>query len=218
MNFKIKLFTFIVIVSLLNSCKSDDENFVNLPINQLYQDYSASKVGNYWIYQHYKIDNNGISTPIEVFDSCFVEKDTTINSKKYSKLFRPNHNNLFPYNQFIRDSLHYIVNSRGEILFSSQDFQTVFYSHSDILNSNDTVCKSFFKMDNKNATTLTPAGTFITSNAKETQYFYSHNVITLTKTRNTLYAEKIGIVSESAFIFPMAMYNYERRLVRYSIK
>ena len=218
MNFKIKLFTFIVIASLLNSCKSDDENFTNLPKNQSYPDYSASKAGNYWIYQHYKVDNNGLSTPLEIYDSCYVEKDTIINSKKYFKLHRSDQNNIFPSNQIIRDSLHYIVNSRGDILFSSQDFQTVFYTHYEITNSIDTVVKAVFKMDNKNATTNTPAGTFITSNAKETQYYYSNNVILITKTRNTLYAEKIGIVSESAIIFPMAMNNYERRLVRYSIK
>jgi hypothetical protein len=59
--------------------------------------------------------------------------------------------------------------------------------------------------------------TFTTSNAEKTIYLYSNNIVSNVKTGNTLYSEKTGIITESANIFQFAMYNYERRLVRYHV-
>jgi hypothetical protein len=214
MGLKNKFYLIFTLTLLIISCKKENSSTVT-EIN--YPNFSAVKPGNYWIYQHYKIDNSGNSTPMDIFDSCYVEKDTMINSKKYYKLNRPNHGNLFPINNLIRDSLHYIINSKGEILFSSQDFQTIFISYYDILNSTDTITHTVFKMEDKNATTITQAGTFTTSNAEKTIYLYSNNIVSNVKTGNTLYSEKTGIITESANIFQFAMYNYERRLVRYHV-
>jgi len=94
-----------------------------------YPNFSQLKVGNYWVYEQFDIDATGNATSKNTFDSCYVEKDTIINSKTYLKIVKPkpyftNQNDI----SFQKDSLHYFVNCNGKILFSSQDFSTIFES------------------------------------------------------------------------------------------
>ena len=79
----------------MNSCKKDTEpEPTSLPITTTYPNFSRLKVGNYWIYQQFDIDQNGNATPKNIFDSCYVEKDTLINGKTYMKIIKPS-----PFNQ-----------------------------------------------------------------------------------------------------------------------
>jgi len=55
----------------------------------VYPDFAMLKVGNYWIYQYFDIDSLGNATATNTYDSCYVEKDTTINGKTYFKIYKP---------------------------------------------------------------------------------------------------------------------------------
>ena len=78
--------------------------------------YSALKVGNYWIYERFETDQFGISTSLNIIDSCYIEKDTTINGQQYFKYVQPQ---IVSYNptisstansfRYIYDSLSYII-------------------------------------------------------------------------------------------------------------
>lgn len=202
------------------SCKKDkDKEPATTTPTTTYLNFSQLKIGNYWVYQEFDIDTNGNATPQNTFDSCYVEKDTLINTKTYLKIVKP-----MPYfpNQkeisFQKDSLHYIVNSTGKILFSYQDFSTVFESSYFMAEPNDTVCQIVKQMADKNLTVTTPAGTFTTSNAKATYLMYPNwTYAGNTRNTNTRYAENIGIVIET-LPFVVTSPNYiERRLVRYHI-
>jgi len=66
------------------------------------------------------------------------------------------------------DSLHYLINSFGLVLFSCQHFTSIFSSDYFAIRPGDTVCLITEKMEDKNMSLSTPGGIFITSNAFET--------------------------------------------------
>ncbi len=219
MKMKSIVFTVCLMTIMIYSCKKDnDEDITTPPSITNYKNYSQLKVGNYWIYEEFNVDSLGNATTKNIFDSCYVEKDTMINAKSYYKIVKPN-----PYSSdqksvsFQRDSLHYIVDSDGAILFSSQDFASTLETNYLVFES-DTLCVIKRKMTDKNITVNTPAGTFITLNAKEIYsmsppWTFAGNP----RYRNIKYAENIGIVVET-LPFLISNPNYiERRLVRYYV-
>jgi hypothetical protein len=201
---------------LVYSCKKDNDSGA-IP-DVVYPNYSQLKVGNYWVYEQFDIDNAGNATSKNTFDSCYVEKDTIINGKTYFKLVKPkpylpNQQDIF----FQRDSLHYTVNANGKIAFSSLDFSTVFDSGY-FMAGPDTVCKIMNQMGDKNMTLTTPAGTFTTSTAKEIYLMYPNWAVAGNpRYLNTRYAENIGIVIETLPFFTSNPNYIERRLIRYQI-
>lgn len=70
------LFLPVLMLISLFSCNKSDENDPQPPASE---DFMALKVGNYWIYQNYDIDTNGVATPTDDWDSAYISKDTLIN-------------------------------------------------------------------------------------------------------------------------------------------
>jgi hypothetical protein len=205
------------------SCKKDKESPSPSPSPVTYPNYSQLKVGNYWVYQQFEIDAAGVVHPRNNTDSCYIEKDTTINGHTYFKIVKPylshgqyyNSNNCY---SFIRDSLHYIINSFGEILFSSQDSLSVLRTFYYVWEMNDTVCQVVLKMADKNLAVVTPAGTFTTTDSKETYHMYpNHSSGGNPRYINTRYAENIGIVLETQPFYASSPNYIERRLIRYHL-
>lgn len=218
---KALILTLLLMTIVVYSCKKEDKEEPITPTpTTVYPNYSQLKVGNYWIYQQFELDSMGNETPKNIFDSCYVEKDTVINSHTYYKLISP-YDGIGSGCKYIRDSLHYIVSAyNGQILFSSQDFTSTLYSgYSQIGAPNsDTIWTLIAKMDDKNRSVTTPAGTFITSNMKEKISFNpnfqsSYRI----RYRNNRYAENIGLVVETLPIWSAQLFTVERRLVRYHI-
>jgi hypothetical protein len=207
--------SFMAFAFLLFACKKDKEESTT-PIT--YPNFSEFKTGSYWIYQRFTVDSTGNVTPTNIFDSCFVEKDTLINNRQYIKTIRPNP--VLPYMgiTLTRDSLHYIVNSTGAIVFSSMDFQTIFSSVYKIFDPDDTICQIISKMADKDLPFVTPAGTFTTMDFRLTYLMYpAWSYAGNPRYVHTRYAENIGIVSET-FTFFASNPNYtERRLVRFHL-
>ena len=202
---------------LIYSCEKDKETDKRIP-PVTYPNFSKFNVGSYWVYQQFRVDSMGNATPTNDFDSCYVEKDTLINGFSYVKTYRPTQfwPNI-PYT-IVRDSLHYIVTTGGKVVFSSQDFQTVFYSYYSVLDNGDTMYHATNTMEDKDLSVTTPAGTFITSNFRRTVTYYppfdyngKHRYM------HMRYAENIGIVIESLPFFSADPNYTERRLVRYHI-
>ncbi|MBK9399676.1 MAG: hypothetical protein IPN36_02105 [Bacteroidetes bacterium] len=202
---------------LVYSCKKDSDSGA-IP-DAFYPNYSQLKVGNYWVYEQFDIDNSGNATSNNTFDSCYVEKDTIINGKTYFKLVKPkpylpNQQDIF----FQRDSLHYTVNANGKIAFSSLDFSTVFDSGYITAGPADTICKIVKQMGEPNLSVTTPAGTFTTLTTKDTYFMYPNwKFAGDLRFVNTRYTENIGIVIETLPFFASVPNYIERRLIRYQI-
>lgn len=182
-----------------------------------YPTYMQLETGNYWVYERFNIDTNGQATALGIFDSCYVEKDTTINGKIYHKYVKPYFSTSLMIISFVRDSLHYIVNHEGGIIFSSEDFTTVFGSNYYLVGS-DTMYYVIKQMADKSFQVSTPAGEYITSNARQTYIMYpgwdNHGNPRYMHTR---YAKDIGVVIETLPFFSNNPNYTEKRLVRYSV-
>ena len=204
----------IVMIMVITSCKKDkDEPIIETPS---FPDYSQLKVGNYWIYQQFDIDASGIATAKDVFDSCYIEKDTMINGNKYFKMVKPDPNLLIA-KLYLRDSLHYVINSAGQLLFSSEDFSSIFSSEYYII-PGDTVCRITTRMDEQDVAVSTPAGIFITSDFKEIfDMFPGWEQAGNPRYKHARYAENIGVVMETLPFFASSPKYVERRLVRYHL-
>ncbi|MBL7755073.1 MAG: hypothetical protein JNM44_11400 [Chitinophagaceae bacterium] len=210
------LLTLALVSTAIYSCKKKK---TDPPPATLYANYAQLKVGNYWVYEQFEIDIAGNAASKNIFDSCYVEKDTMINAKSYFKVVKPNQNSISQKDiLFLRDSLHYIVNSTGKIVFSSLDFTTIFDTNYMLSSPGDTVCQIIKQMADENQTVNTPAGSFVTSNAKEVFFMYPSWVSAGNpRIKHTRYAKDIGIVIETLPFF-ISNPNYtERRLVRYHI-
>lgn len=210
----------IVALALFSACKKDEPK---VEPETVYPNYGCLKAGNYWIYEHFTVDTLGGATRLHLFDSCYVEKDTLINGKTYAKMFRP-----YPYNLapdipnpslfYLRDSLHYIVDHKGIIKFSSEDFLTVFQKHYNLFNNGDTLYTSAAKMDDINQRTTVPAGEFTTLNYKTTYKLNPEFTPYTEKVSNMKYAKEVGVVVETLPMFASMPTKTERWLVRYHVK
>ncbi len=202
----------ILLTVIFSSCKKDSST------SNTYPNFSQLTVGNYWIYEQYNVDRYGNAAASGIFDSCYVEKDTLINNIRYFKVIRPEVLGSNYSDKFVRDSLHYLVNHLGQILFSSQNFTDTFYNYFVTADPSDTICNVFVKMAEKNLTVSVPAGQFQTSSFKQTFKIYPKWSIQGNQRKiDTRYAENIGIVSETLPFF-LGDPNYiQRRLVRYKL-
>jgi hypothetical protein len=211
------IFLFVLAFSiLLFSCKKDKDSAQ--PTYPHYADFAA---GSYWVYQQFIVDSLGNATATNNLDSCFVEKDTIIDGQTYYKYFRPV---PYSYSQtgygYMRDSLNYIVAPGGFIMFASQDFKTVFYSHYNVLDNanHDTLYYAYTKMEDKDLAITVPAGTFVTSDYRTTYNMYPiWSMAGAKRSVHKRYAENMGVVTETLPFFASDPKYTERRLIRYHV-
>lgn len=213
------LIVFITLSILCFSCKKEKPQTPE-PTPKIddiiYLNYAHLKPGNYWVYQVFEVDTLGNATATSQYDSVFVSKDTVINGKTYAVKVDPLYNNTY-----LRDSLHYIVNSFGRIVFSSVDFYATFSTNYFIwTGSTDTVAYIHTYMTDKDKDVTVPAGSFKTVARNEHWFMFpgyrNGGIIIEQKTK---YNIDIGIVSEALpFIFHNAYLRNERRLVRYFVQ
>lgn len=197
--------------SILISCQKDP------PIEPYYPDYVQLKVGNYWVYERWKIDDYGNEFKYAERDCVYIEKDTIINNEKY--YHKKGILMGLPVNSFERDSSGYLVNNLGEILFSANNF-------TDTLNIKCTGIHYFiYKMAKENSPQSLPAGDFVSLIYKGIFYVYckfppepSEPCSFFPPETNNFYADKVGLVkSVNAGDFEYC-YKMESRLLRYKVE
>ncbi|HLN52663.1 MAG TPA: hypothetical protein VK212_03075 [Lentimicrobium sp.] len=204
-----KLWMIVIAAALFISCnKEEGDKPITLP-----PDYANLKVGNYWIYQHFKIDTTGEETALDKYDSCYVEKDTVINGKTFYKMIRPR----AIYSKYVylwRDSSGYIVNTSGKIWFFAEDFTTVFDT-TYAFGAGDTTYVATSRMVDKDKVVTTPAGDFVTRTYQIRYDLEEWLTPYSPRFSNMRFTKDIGIVSETLDIYALNPFYTERRLVRY---
>jgi hypothetical protein len=199
---------------VMYSCKKDKDSteITKEPV------YSQFKAGTYWVYRLFTVDSAGNATATDIYDSCYVMKDTVINNFTYVKSYRGTANLPFPKYDYSRDSLNYVVALNGSILFSTNDFETAFVDHYSITPDNDTLYRVVKKMTDKDLSVTMPAGAFVTSNCRETYTMYLTNPHAPNpRYKHNKYSGNIGIVCETLPFFTSSTTTTERRLARYHI-
>ncbi len=198
---------------VFSSCKKDNttEHFTT------YDSYLPLQVGNYWVYEKALVDTNGTEQPLGL-DSIWVEKDTTIRNNKYHILMVEESTPMAKDRTILRDSLHYIVNHLGKVVFSYLNFDNAFDT-SFITSAQDTIGVVETKMTDKDLAVQVPAGIFVTSAFNRT-ITLTPQFATVWTTRNepTRYAKDVGIVYQIPYSYVHLPGHIERRLLRYHLQ
>lgn len=220
------LFAIAIIISVF-SCKKEKEDNPTPGFNDpkiiVYDDYTKLSPGNYWIYQDYRIDSvNAAAIPLGTYDSAYVEKDTVIHGSSYHKYldaaYGSNPANPTYTISYLKDSLSYIVDNYGKIVFSSEDFSHVFHTYTFGPNAStpDTLTVTE-QMGFRNESITVDAGTFITSTFRKIYHFPSSYPYS-TREYVYKYAKNIGLILETTAFYNNSTVTFERRLVRYHVK
>jgi len=204
-------FVIIAVLSVIAiSCKKDSED----PIPVAKADYFQLKVGNYWIYQGFRIDTNGVVTPTTKYDSAYIEKDTIIRSLTYYKLLEdPFVLGSMQFPSYLRDSSGYLVNSAGNILASDFNFTDTL----EVKTGEGQLYMAYTKMTGKDSVVSVPAGSLqsittrmqvvpLPPNAQNYPVRYSYDI----------YGKGVGKMKSHTFFWSGIM-ELEARLVRYKV-
>ncbi len=216
-------------IIVIAACKKDEPPVVEPPVIEppvepvVYPEYGNLKVGNYWIYQHYHIDTNGIETPLDKFDTCYIENDTVIGEHTYFKMIRPRISIPKFGTYYWREFEGVIYDRNGKVHFSAEDFTTIFETRYSIRTNGDEVDTLYVvtsMMVDKDKNIITPAGNFLTRTYQAKYELADWFSIGMLKTRfsNTRYTRDIGIVSETLEIYASDPTYKERRLVSWGTK
>lgn len=176
--------------------------------------YLPLEIGNYWVYNHYRIDGDGTETLLPQVDSIFIQRDTLIRGHRYWIMEEYN----YPYSKkmIVRDSLKHMVNHKGEILFSETNFSDVLHSYYEI-HQGDTLASIHFKMQQPDQQITVPAGVFNVLNYQgDLTRYYPDNSIE--SKLNNYYAPHVGkIISTYAFYGAHEML-IEKRLTHFYVQ
>ena len=212
-----KLPSGILILFLLFSCNKDDDDFEPLICTPNIPQFYNLNVDSYWVYQWYEIDTSGVEQLYsDNLDTIRNIKDTIINGEQYvfqSGVFL----GVSITEQFLRDSSGYLVDEKGDILFSSNNFTDVL--RIDTLSTQNTILMiSQHQMESPDLINLTtPAGTFPCLNFQSTYQSVAPNYPWEIRTSDSYFSEGIGQIQSSVF-FVNSLNTLERRLVAYQLE
>jgi hypothetical protein len=177
-------------------------------------DYYQLKAGNYWIYQAYTLDSNGVATAQNNFDSAHIEKDTVIRGNTYYKLWE---NELvlgkMQYPSYIRDSSGFLVNSSGGKMCSENDFTDTL----GIDTTQVTLFKGYVKMTGKDSIVTVPAGSFQSITYRMRVVLTNPKMPFPIRYSYDVYGKNIGRIKSHGFYFNTYQ-QVEARLLRYKVQ
>lgn len=207
MNNKVAIF-FILLAGLI-SCGKD--KLETIPVVVVYGNYSALDTNNFWVYEHFSLDTNGVLQSLSQFDSVYVEKDTTWNTKRYFKVIQKDYDNGgITVAKYLRDSSGYTIDSAGAVILATVNLGATLKQYVKFgLNTSDTFAQVTEQVIAETITDSVPVGKFQTINYKTT-YVMGSNYQQGGKTRyvNNKYAEKVGLIYKT-LPFNYANSNYE---------
>lgn len=215
-------YSYLIVVSIVGmaifSCKKK-KSPTPIPAPIVYANFLPDSMGNYWVYQEFKLDLSGNATPTNVFDSTYIAKDTVISEQIYTqyvtiKSTNPNHKEY----SFLRRIDDRIEDNTNTIVFTTGNFSTPTFSKI-LVGGPDTMGQYIHQMADKDSVITVPAGSFVTSNMQYqfhfTPSFSSYGSLRILHHR---YAEQIGLIQETLPFFSEQNYYIEKRLVRFQVK
>lgn len=123
---------FLVLIALASLCIScsNDDNSVTVPE----ENFFALKVGNSWVYEHFRRENQvtPVYNSVSVIDSVKIVGTEIIDGNEFFKYrirTSGNENNISFCSpngerfEYLRDSIGYLVNQFGKVRFSREDNQ-----------------------------------------------------------------------------------------------
>jgi hypothetical protein len=208
------IFLICVILSMLTiSCK---KNSSDGPAPAVTADYFQLKTGNYWIYEGFKIDTNGLVSSTGVYDSAHIQKDTIIGGKTYYELWEKAYvigDMQFPV--YLRDSSGYLVTKDGITLASDCNFTDTI----ELDNTYPKVYLGYVKMTGKDSLVSDALGNLYTSITASKRIVPTPPDFGYLPVRYLydVYGKGVGKIKSHTFFFSGIGPHYEARLVRYKV-
>lgn len=204
----------LLVVLSLFSCKKKDNTVEPQLVPEEPAFNLALQVGNYWVYEHFRIDSANIETPMNRMDCTWVDRDTIINNFRYAILENEGHLLGIENKRIMRDSVGYLVNLAGDIFFSSTNFNDTLYRSITYYPDETILYILTAKMEKPEQTIEVGAGSFEALNFRTTILFEQDLGGGSTQYTNAYYADSVGVVMDTYKYASTSSY-YERRLVDY---
>ncbi|MBK7854290.1 MAG: hypothetical protein IPJ79_04740 [Bacteroidetes bacterium] len=203
---------------ILASCKKDNNNEPTTQLQTPSADYFKLAVGNYWVYERWKIDANGVPSNLGTLDSAYVNGDTVMNGNTY---YDYRYSLALNSPNWIRDSSGILINSIGEVLATNQ-LSTGVFKVSYITINLDTVADVDHFMTPTQVSITVPAGSFqcIQYNGEHTfrpPFDLTLNSGANPKTMQEEYTDGIGKIRYCYYYASMPD-RFENRLLRYNVQ
>ncbi|MGY0391798.1 hypothetical protein ACW5R3_04430 [Bizionia sp. KMM 8389] len=212
-------FLIILLLTCVFSCSSDADDTLNTSNQSNDSGFYALKVGNWWVYKKFSRDNsNQTFEDTGVIDSVRITGTTEINGKTYFQLHtkttgNESNNPIYGENgertELVRDSLSYLIQDSGAIMFTYLDYNERVVSTNDWGNIYETSYPD-------EVSTTVPAGDFICAYSEryakspEGEQFPGLDVVN--------YAEGIGLVFYTYSFVTDANHVMESRLDSYLVQ
>jgi hypothetical protein len=203
------LYISIILIVVLFSCKKQEDVTID-KFKEESGDFLPLSVGNYWIYEVTNVDTNGNSTFVNI-DSTYIVGDTNIRNEIYY-IFKSS-TSIF-YTQYLRDSMHYIVDEKGEKFFSPLRQQDTLFSNLVKNINGDTISFTYRIMREPPFPIKCVLGEFRALDAEVNRYFSFVNILDKS---HAFYAPRIGLILRQDF-FSFAGKRNEYSLIRYNVK
>lgn len=207
-------FLYLVVIAIaFTACRESEET--TQPVKK---DYTPMAVGNYWVYNNYKVHADGSKDLLDEKDSIFITGKKTNNGKEYFEFKGIQYLSPDTTIAYYRDSSDYLVDDKGNIHFSASNFhdtlnQKLQYKQ----NTTDTLYLATYKMEKENDPVSVPAGTFNVLSFRCTIFMPDPpNPDFERRYTNQYYAKNIGRIS-NVVLFVFGDIRYEKELVRYHL-
>ena len=211
----------LLIILSIFSCKKDDNVSIDPPAPAPLPVYMPMEVGNYWVYQSFKVENSG-ETPLDKYDSLVITHDTMIRDHKYFVFEGTAHSSIWHILRTLRDSASYYVFPNGDIYFTDQKRDgEVYFEHTSYMpNLIDTVWSVKNYNESVEQSITFPIGDFKVLNRRSdyTTFPGDPDFADSLKYRktNSYFIEDIGQANYYVF-YASADFHYDKRLIRYRI-
>lgn len=204
-----------ILIGLLSSCTSDDEDYSQIDNTNFY----ALTVGNQWVYKNYGFNfSTQEYVDTGIIDSVSIIGTETIDSKDYYKfrIFTSGNDDGIPlYNlngehfELLRDSLGYLVYDDGTIKYTKNNFS------SRLLSSNDwgNVYEQLIALDHE---ITVEAGTFNSSYAQ--RFVILENGEQAAGMDHIYYADGYGLIYDTVSFVSQENPRVVRRLDSYFVQ
>lgn len=172
-------------------------------------------VGNYWVYEVFQVDSDGVATSQNQFDTTRITGTTVVNGNTYFMF--DNYPDAYGISTEVnlRDSLGYLITPNNDKYYAEDDYtSTLAYATSTVPNYTIST-----KMDWKDSTHTVPTGTYTntgtflsTINITEPNYNWDTQ-----RYAYTVFAKDVGIIKRRYFFFNSPNY-IELRLIDFNVQ
>ncbi|UPT68352.1 MAG: hypothetical protein M0D57_06870 [Sphingobacteriales bacterium JAD_PAG50586_3] len=208
-----------MVAIVLFACKKDNtQNIDSTPIPEPKVSMMPLKEGNYWVYQRFTVDTNGVATTNGQTDSLYISGKEVIHGDTFYVVDGSNYFLFTPYQQqsqkaYLRDSLGYLVDETGNIYYSENNYTDTLWSQIDT-----SYVSRYTFMAYKDSSVTVPVGTFNQTGTLLTTAIFHNPAYPWGPRRDSYYtyAKNVGLIKRRLFYSTPPDY-IEFRLLRYSV-